>query len=120
MSVEIRSGSIEANGLRFGFLETGESGAPLVLCLHGFPGLVMDVAQAPERASAGFASKEVGLELHSVGAIDDSSHFDRHHLARRAGAGVFDAADEEYETAGGDLELPGLELAAEARLNTHP
>jgi pimeloyl-ACP methyl ester carboxylesterase len=32
---EFRTGSIEANGLRFHFLEQGEG--PLILCLHGFP-----------------------------------------------------------------------------------
>jgi len=35
--VELRPGTIEANGLRFGFLETGPPQGPLALCLHGFP-----------------------------------------------------------------------------------
>jgi pimeloyl-ACP methyl ester carboxylesterase len=53
--VEIRPGTIEANGLTFGILECGEPAAPLVLCLHGFP----DSAQTwrhllPELAAAGF------------------------------------------------------------------
>lgn len=32
----ISEGTVEANGLRFGYLTAGESG-PLALCLHGFP-----------------------------------------------------------------------------------
>lgn len=49
----IREGFIEANGLRFGFIECGEG--PLILCLHGFP----DTADTwrelmPELASAGY------------------------------------------------------------------
>jgi pimeloyl-ACP methyl ester carboxylesterase len=61
--VEIRPGTIEANGLTFGILECGEPAAPgasgdrrpLALCLHGFP----DSAQTwrhllPELAAAGF------------------------------------------------------------------
>jgi len=32
----ISEGSVEANGLRFGYLAAGETG-PLALCLHGFP-----------------------------------------------------------------------------------
>ncbi|HMC51757.1 MAG TPA: alpha/beta hydrolase [Acidimicrobiales bacterium] len=35
--MELRPGTIEANGLRFGFLEAGPADGPLALCLHGFP-----------------------------------------------------------------------------------
>lgn len=33
----MRESAVEAGGLRFGLLETGEPGRPLVLCFHGFP-----------------------------------------------------------------------------------
>lgn len=33
----MRTGSVEANGLRFAYLEDGPDDGPLVLCLHGFP-----------------------------------------------------------------------------------
>src|SRR5881398_2699652 len=29
--------TVEANGLTFGYLETGDPDGPLALCLHGFP-----------------------------------------------------------------------------------
>jgi pimeloyl-ACP methyl ester carboxylesterase len=35
--VELRPGTVEANGLRFGLLEAGPGDGPLALCLHGFP-----------------------------------------------------------------------------------
>ncbi|MGO8893080.1 MAG: alpha/beta fold hydrolase, partial [Streptosporangiaceae bacterium] len=50
--MEIKAGTIWANGLEFGLLEAG--GGPLALCLHGFP----DTARTwryllPELAAAG-------------------------------------------------------------------
>jgi pimeloyl-ACP methyl ester carboxylesterase len=54
--VEIRQGTVEANGLHFATLECGDGARrPLALCLHGFP----DSAQTwrhllPELAAAGF------------------------------------------------------------------
>jgi pimeloyl-ACP methyl ester carboxylesterase len=50
---EIRTGSVEANGLRFAYREAGSG--PLVLCIHGFP----DTAHTfddllPRLAAAGF------------------------------------------------------------------
>lgn len=52
--MEIRQGTVTANGLTFGTLSCGETG-PLALCLHGFP----DTAHTwrhllPELAAAGF------------------------------------------------------------------
>src|SRR5215467_7367112 len=53
-SSEVRAGTVEANGVEFGLLESGGPG-PLALCLHGFP----DTAHTWERllpvlAGAGF------------------------------------------------------------------
>jgi pimeloyl-ACP methyl ester carboxylesterase len=52
--MDVREGTVEANGLTFGYLSCGDSG-PLALCLHGFP----DSAHTwrhllPELAAAGF------------------------------------------------------------------
>ena len=51
----IRTGSVTANDVEFSYLESGDDGAPLALCLHGFP----DSAHGwrhllPALASAGF------------------------------------------------------------------
>jgi pimeloyl-ACP methyl ester carboxylesterase len=35
--IEITQGRVEANGVDFAYLSAGDPGAPLVLCLHGFP-----------------------------------------------------------------------------------
>lgn len=57
----IRERSVEAGGLRFGLLEAGDEGEPLVLCLHGFPDsawtwrhLLPALAQAGHHAAAPF------------------------------------------------------------------
>jgi pimeloyl-ACP methyl ester carboxylesterase len=51
----LTTGMVEANGLTFGYLETGPRDGPLALCLHGFP----DSAHTwrlllPELAAAGY------------------------------------------------------------------
>ena len=57
--VDLKTGSVMANGINFHFLEMGEG--PLVLCLHGFPDnaysfrdMLPDLAQAGFRAVAPF------------------------------------------------------------------
>jgi pimeloyl-ACP methyl ester carboxylesterase len=51
--MEIRRGSVQANGLRFATLEAGEG--PLVLCLHGFPDHAHTFRhQLPVIAAAGY------------------------------------------------------------------
>ena len=53
MMVELRNGSVRANGLRFEYLESGEG--PLVLCLHGFPDHARSFRhQLPALAQAGY------------------------------------------------------------------
>ncbi len=56
----IREGTVEANGIRFGYLACGDEG-PLALCLHGFPDsahtwrhLLPELAAAGHRAVAPF------------------------------------------------------------------
>ena len=50
----IIEGTVEANGLQFGYLAAGESG-PLALCLHGFPDSAWTWRHLlPELASAGY------------------------------------------------------------------
>ncbi|MFC0042307.1 alpha/beta fold hydrolase [Actinomadura rayongensis] len=62
MEYKIAKGSIQANGLKFGFLEAGPERGPLALCLHGFPDsaytwrhLLPELAAAGYRAVAPFA-----------------------------------------------------------------
>jgi pimeloyl-ACP methyl ester carboxylesterase len=69
---EFKTGSVTANGLRFGYLEAGEG--PLVLCLHGFPDharsfrFQLDVlAQAGYRAVAPFMRGYSPTQTHPRG-----------------------------------------------------
>ncbi len=72
---EFNTGEVQANGLRFHYLETGEG--PLALCLHGFPDspysyryLLPELAEAGYRAvspfNRGFAPTELPAERHHV------------------------------------------------------
>ena len=50
---EFKTGTVQANGIQFGFLEMGEG--PLVLCLHGFPDHARSFRhQLPALAAAGY------------------------------------------------------------------
>jgi pimeloyl-ACP methyl ester carboxylesterase len=71
--LEFKTGTVQANGLRFHYLETGEG--PLALCLHGFPDspwtyryLLPELAKAGYRAVApfmrGYAPTEVPSDGH--------------------------------------------------------
>jgi len=54
-SVEIARGSLAVNGTEIAYLESGRSGAPLALLLHGFPDSAWTWRYLmPELASAGF------------------------------------------------------------------
>ncbi len=75
MMPEFDTGDVQANGLRFHYLEMGEG--PLALCLHGFPDspytyryLLPELAKAGYRAVApfnrGFAPTEVPADRHHV------------------------------------------------------
>src|SRR5918995_6837821 len=72
---EFTEGDVQANRLRFHYLEIGEG--PLALCLHGFPDspysyryLLPELAEAGYRAVApfnrGFAPTEVPADRHHV------------------------------------------------------
>src|SRR5215207_8889817 len=57
----LSEGTVEANGLAFGYLAAGDEDAPLALCLHGFPDtahtwrhLLPRLAEAGYRAVAPF------------------------------------------------------------------
>ena len=81
---EFNTGEVQANGLRFHYLEMGEG--PLALCLHGFPDspysyryLLPELAEAGYRAVApfnrGFAPTELPAERHHVHSstmVDDA------------------------------------------------
>src|SRR5271155_5426435 len=80
MSVEIREGSVEANGISFAILEAGEG--PLVLLLHGFPDnawtwehQLLSLAREGYRAVApllrGYAPSEVPSEAFDAEDITD-------------------------------------------------
>ncbi|MGQ4808142.1 hypothetical protein NKDENANG_01509 [Candidatus Entotheonellaceae bacterium PAL068K] len=50
---EMTTGSVQANGIAFHYLEMGQG--PLVLCLHGFPDHALTYeALLPALAAAGF------------------------------------------------------------------
>jgi pimeloyl-ACP methyl ester carboxylesterase len=72
---EFDTGEVQANGLRFHYLEMGKG--PLALCLHGFPDspysyryLLPELAEAGYRAvsqlNRGFAPTELPAERHHV------------------------------------------------------
>ena len=72
---EFTEGDVQANRLRFHYLEMGEG--PLALCLHGFPDspysyryLLPELAEAGYRAVApfnrGFAPTELPADRHHV------------------------------------------------------
>jgi hypothetical protein len=81
---EFTEGDVQANRLRFHYLEMGEG--PLALCLHGFPdspysyrSLLPELAEAGYRAVApfnrGFAPTELPAERHHVHSstmVDDA------------------------------------------------
>jgi pimeloyl-ACP methyl ester carboxylesterase len=83
---EVIEGSVEANGLRFGYLQAGESG-PLALCLHGFP----DSARTwryllPALADAGYRAVAPWLRGYAPTQVPDIPHYDVGTLALDANA----------------------------------
>lgn len=81
MSADIATDTVSANGVEFTYLHTGDVGAPLALCLHGFPDsahtwrhLLPALADAGFHAVApfmrGYAPTAVPVDgLYQVGAL---------------------------------------------------
>src|SRR5271154_3632074 len=74
-TIEVNRGSVEANGVRFEYLELGDG--PLVLLLHGFPDnawtwshQMNPLAQAGYRAVAPFMRGYPPTEIPSDGRFD--------------------------------------------------
>src|SRR5215510_14301302 len=75
---EFKTGVVQANGLRFHYLEMGEG--PLALCLHGFPDspwtyryLLPELAKAGYRAVAPFMRGYAPTEVPTDGRYQTSS-----------------------------------------------
>jgi pimeloyl-ACP methyl ester carboxylesterase len=72
----IETGTIRANGIDFGYLAAGDPGAPLALCLHGFP----DTARTwrgllPELADAGYRAVAPNLRGYAPTSVPEDGCF---------------------------------------------
>jgi pimeloyl-ACP methyl ester carboxylesterase len=82
----ISEGSVEANGLSFGYLAAGERG-PLALCLHGFPDTAWTWRHLlPELATAGFRAVAPWLRGYAPSQVPEEGHYDVGTLALDANA----------------------------------
>ena len=85
MMEEFKSGSVQANGLRFHYLEAGSG--PLVLCLHGFPDHARSFRfQLPALAQAGFRAVAPFLRGYAPTDVPANGPFQIAALARDAAA----------------------------------
>ena len=67
----ITEGTVEANGLRFGYLAAGDTG-PLALCLHGFPDSAWSWRRLlPELAAAGYRAVAPWLRGYAPTQVPD-------------------------------------------------
>jgi pimeloyl-ACP methyl ester carboxylesterase len=72
----IGQGSVEANGLTFGYLAAGDEGAPLALCLHGFPDSAWTWRHLlPSLAAAGYRAVAPWLRGYAPTTVPDDGHF---------------------------------------------
>ena len=72
----LSEGTVEANGLAFGYLAAGDEDAPLALCLHGFP----DTARTwrhllPRLAEAGYRAVAPWLRGYAPSAIPEAPEY---------------------------------------------
>lgn len=82
----ITEGQIEANGLRFGYLEAGTDG-PLALCLHGFPDSAWTWRHLlPELADAGFRAVAPFLRGYAPTEVPDDGLYQSGAVAADANA----------------------------------
>jgi pimeloyl-ACP methyl ester carboxylesterase len=82
----ISEGTIEANGLRFGFLAAGDDG-PLALCLHGFPDSAWTWRHLlPRLADAGYRAVAPWLRGYAPTKVPDDGCYQTGVLAQDAGA----------------------------------
>jgi pimeloyl-ACP methyl ester carboxylesterase len=75
-SHEIQQGAVEANGLRFAYLAAGEPGAPLALCLHGFPDSAWTWRHLlPALAAAGFRAVAPWMRGYAPTEVPATGHY---------------------------------------------
>ncbi|MFC4913419.1 alpha/beta fold hydrolase [Actinomadura gamaensis] len=84
---DVGTGTVEANGLEFGYLTAGPASGPLALCLHGFP----DSAHTwrhlmPELAAAGYRAVAPFMRGYAPTAIPADGAFQTGALAADANA----------------------------------
>jgi pimeloyl-ACP methyl ester carboxylesterase len=103
----VTQSSVEANGLTFGYLEAGDAGAPLALCLHGFP----DSARTwrhllPSLAAEGYRAVAPWLRGYAPTTVPEDGHY------QSAVIGLDACALHEALGGGGDAVLIGHDWGA--------
>ena len=69
-----KSGAVDANSVKFGYVESGEG--PLVLCLHGFPDNALTYRYLlPKLAGAGFRAVAAYMRGYAPTAIPDDGRY---------------------------------------------
>ncbi len=72
----VSEGSVEANGLTFAYLSAGEEGAPLALCLHGFPDSAWTWRHLlPSLAAAGYRAVAPWLRGYAPTTVPEDGHY---------------------------------------------
>jgi pimeloyl-ACP methyl ester carboxylesterase len=72
----IAQGNVDANGLSFGYLTAGDEGAPLALCLHGFPDSAWTWRHLlPSLAAAGYRAVAPWLRGYAPTTVPDDGHY---------------------------------------------
>lgn len=83
----ITSGAIDANGLRFAYLESGPADGPLALCLHGFPDSAWGWRHLlPELGAAGYRAVAPFLRGYAPTGIPADGRYQLGALAEDANA----------------------------------